>query len=465
MADLSKLQEERNKLAADLRSHATESDKSGWTAEANAKWDELNKAYDGVKAQIDAENASLEAAAKRQERLAEIENHGGHPLRDRIGRDGASLEDGPQNFDAFNGGGGRGRRLADQVVALQGWMLNGTGQRSKLTDRHRAAAAAVGASLDDREFVLDIGGTEGFKRARAEWGGRPRNAMTAGSGSAGGFTVGQTLVGTLEKAMLDFSGVLQVADVIRTDNGEPLYWPTVDDTANTGSRVGEGADAGTASDPSFGRVSWSAYDFTSGLLNVSRNLLTDSIFNLEEVIGQLMGERLGRKQNTDYTTGGGGGIAPRGIVTASTAGKTAASATAIVFDELIDLEHSIDPSRRNMPGVGYMFHDSILQALRKLKDGEGRYLWQSGANAGAPDTLNARPYAVNQAMASTIASGAKTVLFGQLSAYKVRQVGQIRLQRLVERRAEFNQDVFIAYLRADGNLLDAGDHPVKHLVH
>lgn len=265
--------------------------------------------------------------------------------------------------------------------------------------------------------------------------------------------------------MLDYSGVLQVASIMRTNTGEPLKWPTVDDTDNEGTLVGENQDAGTASDPSFGQVIWHAHDFTSGVLKISRSLLQDSPINLEQEIGAMMGERLGRKQNREFTTGGGGGVAPRGIVTAAALGKTTASATAIVYDELIDLEHSVDPSRRNLPGVGYMFNDAILQYLRKLKDGNGNYLWSNGTQAGQPDRINNRPYAINQHMASSIASGAKTVLFGYLPAYKVRQVGMIVIQRLVERFAEFNQDAYIAYMRADGNLLDAGDSPVKYLTH
>ncbi len=128
------------------------------------------------------------------------------------------------------------------------------------------------------------------------------------------------------------------------------------------------------------------------------------------------------------------------------------------------MEHTIDPSRRNLPGVGYMFHDSILQALRKLKDGEGRYLWQAGANSGAPDTLNTRPYTINQDMASSLVTTAISMLFGQLTMYKIRQVNVIRLYRLVERHRENDQDAFLAFIRGDGNLLDSGDNPVKKMT-
>lgn len=456
MDELKKLQEERMVLANKIRELGKTSE--NWTSEDRKVWDEINTAYDAVMEKIEAANKKIADQSAIADRISAVENY--RPVTNRIGRDNGSFERGPVDRHEF----GQQNAIDNQSLALQAWMLATADAHDQITDRHRTALAATGRSLSSNTFTLNLGSSQQFANARNHWA-QPRNAMTVGTPETGGFTVGSTLVNTLERAMLDYSGVLQVAEIIRTSNGEPMTWPTIDDTANTGSVVGESQDAGTASDPIVGGSTWTAFDFSSGLLNVSRSLLADSIFNLEQVVGQLLGERLGRIQNTRYTTGGGGGNSPAGIVTRATLGKTAASATAIVWDELIDLEHSIDPSRRNQPGVGYMMHDSIVQGIRKLKNGDGDPIWQSGWNAGMPDLINNRRYYINQAMASSIASGAKTVLFGQLSQYKVRQVGQLVIQRLVERRAEFNQDVFIAYMRGDGNLLDAGDHPVKYLTH
>jgi HK97 family phage major capsid protein len=289
-----------------------------------------------------------------------------------------------------------------------------------------------------------------------------RNALSGQTGTAGGFTYGDTFISNLELAMLAYGAMFEKSDVIRTTNGEPLRWPTANDTSNSGRQVGESA-AVASLDPTFGQVTWNAYKFTSDEIKVPFELLRDNAVNLAAILPAMLGERLGRIQNTKFTVGSGAATS-WGIVNRAYAGVTAASATAIAFDEIIDLEHSLDPSRRKMPGVGYMFHDSILKALRKLKDGEGRYLWQSGANTGAPDTLNGYTYSVNQDMASSIATTAITMLFGQLSAYKIRQVNGIRLYRLVERHRENDQDAFLAFIEADGNLLDAGDHPVRKLT-
>lgn len=473
MSKLDELQAKREELAAGIKAHADLPESDHGKPEWQAKWDALNKDYDAHMADLSAEKGRVEAEAKQREaieaRLSEVgsyENYAPAARNPRLGRDGGSFERGPVNRTAYNGDGATSD-VQLQGMALHGWLLQANSSlRNRVTDQHRAAAQSLGVDLAGNEFTLRLGDSAGFADTRNRWHDRQlRNTMQSGNPATGGALIGETLLSTIEMAQLDYSGVLQVADLIRTDTGEPFSWPTFDDTANTGTRVGEGGDAGTASDPTTGRVMWHAFPFTSGLLNVSRTLLRDSFSMVEQIIGTALGQRLGRKQNTDYTTASGGGNAPRGIVTASTLGVTTASATATAWDEIIDLEHSVDPSRRQGPKVGYMAHDTIIKAYRKLKDGEGRYLWQSGANAGVPDTLNARPYWINQAMASSMASGNKTLLFGDMSQYKVRQVGAITIQRLVERRAEFAEDVFIAYLYGDGNLLDAGDHPIKHLVH
>lgn len=191
-------------------------------------------------------------------------------------------------------------------------------------------------------------------------------------------------------------------------------------------------------------------------------LLQDSAFDLPSFIARKLGERIGRKQATDFTTGDGSSK-PNGIVTASTAGKTAASATAIISDELIDLEHSVDPSYR--PGAGWMFHDNILAAIRKLKESTtNAYIWQPGLQTGIPERILSYPFFINQKMASSIAASAKTILFGRLDKYNIRDVAEVRLVRMNERYADTDQVGFVAFLRSDGDLVDAGTNPIKHLV-
>jgi HK97 family phage major capsid protein len=203
-----------------------------------------------------------------------------------------------------------------------------------------------------------------------------------------------------------------------------------------------------------------AYAFNTEWLRVSKELVDDSIFNMEQLLGDLLGERLGRRANLELTTGDGTGD-PNGIVTASSLGATAAGTAAITWDEVMNLEHSVDPAYRVGPKVRFMFNDSTLLALRKLKDGDGNYLWQMGnVQAGIPPTFNARPYSINQAMAS-LATGQRVMLFGDFSKYYVRKVGQPLIGAIQDK--DFWPGFGIAgYIRFDGELADTA--AVKHLI-
>ena len=122
-----------------------------------------------------------------------------------------------------------------------------------------------------------------------------------------------------------------------------------------------------------------------------------------------------------------------------------------------------DPAYR--AGSIYMAHDTVISALRLVKDGQGRPIWTSGAQAGVPDTINGKMIVTNNDMASTLTSGSKSLAFGDFSKYKIRDVNGVRLVRLNERFADADQIAFVAFARGDGNLLNAGVAPIKVLTH
>jgi len=197
------------------------------------------------------------------------------------------------------------------------------------------------------------------------------------------------------------------------------------------------------------------------MVRVPIELLQDSAFNIEALMNELFGERLGRLANSVLTTGTGT-AQPNGIVTASAEGKVAAATGAITADELIDLQHSVDPAYRASPRARWMFNDSTLAAIRKLKDGQGNYLWQMGdVRVGEPAQILGHPYSVNQAVAD-IGTSAKPVIFGDFGKYVVRKVLGFQVLTLRERYAENFQVGFVGFKRFDGELLNTA--AVKHLV-
>ncbi|UYE95725.1 hypothetical protein HAAEEKHM_00005 [Sinorhizobium phage AP-16-3] len=316
---------------------------------------------------------------------------------------------------------------------------------------------ASGASLDElssEERAVLKAGVQSTKEFRTQ---------TTGTNSAGGYTVPVELANFIVKSMKDWGPMYNedVATVISTSSGNIINIPTVDDTSKSGAKHTEGAaiaDDGSQ-DAVFGQKQLGAYVYDTEFVKFSMELAADSIFNMETLLGSLLGERLGRIANRELTVGDGTDD-PNGVVTASTLGKTAAAAAALASDELIDLLHSVNAAYRRSPKARWMFADTTLAAIRKLKDGQNNYLWQMGnVQTGEPGTLLGYRYEINDDVPA-IAASAKPVIFGDFSKYFVRKVGSPVIGVLRER---FWPDLGIAGLiRFDGELGDTA--AVKHLV-
>jgi len=265
----------------------------------------------------------------------------------------------------------------------------------------RQAVRYGGASLDAEQ-------REVFATMRANITPEMR-AQAAGTDAAGGFTVPEGFVAELIRSMAAFGPMLDsgVTRVINTTTGQDLPWPTTDDTANKGVLLAENTQA-AEQDVVFGNKILEAFMYTSRIIRVSLQLLQDSAFDMNSLLRDLFGERIGRIANEHLTVGAGTGQ-PNGIVTAATAGITTASGTAIASDELFDVMHSVDPAYRESPNFRWMFNDATFLVIRKLKDGDGNYLWQLGdVRSEAPNTLLGKPYTINQDMASIALSSVPT---------------------------------------------------------
>jgi HK97 family phage major capsid protein len=281
--------------------------------------------------------------------------------------------------------------------------------------------------------------------------------------TAGGYTIPTDLANELVKSLAAWGPMLDpgVTRQIVTAAGNTIYWPTVNDTSTVGVRLAENTAATSEGDVTFGQKQLDAYKYSSGPILVSSELLQDSAFDIGAILNDLMGERIARKVNTDLTTGDGSGD-PNGIVTATSAGKTTAGVAAVTADEIIDFYHSIDPAYRSLPSFRFMFNDSTLQAIRKLKDGQNRYLIDGLRDNAASINLAgiSVPYSVNQAMAS-MATGAKFMLAGAFDKYIVRRVREFVVRRSDELYLTSDQSVFVGFARFDGDLMDTG--AVKHM--
>ena len=280
------------------------------------------------------------------------------------------------------------------------------------------------------------------------------------AGLAGGVTIPTALASEIEIALKTYGGMFEAGTIINTSHGGDLIMPTINDTSAKATIVSE-YDQSTKRAPSFGSVTLKAYTYRTPIIPVSQTLIQDSAFNLDAVLTSLLGDSFSRGVNEQLTTGDGTGK-PTGIVTAATACATQAAATSIKLDDIIDLIKSVNSAyARNGK---FMFNRNTLWELAKIKDQTGRYIWQDSARDGTPATLFGKQYILNDDMAD-IGAGNASVLFGDLSKYKIRMVKSFSVVRLNELLAEYLSIGLFGFARVDGNLLDAGTHPVKKLVH
>lgn len=291
--------------------------------------------------------------------------------------------------------------------------------------------------------------------------------QVAGNAAAGGNLVPEEMRQELVKAMAIWGPMYDddVAMVINTTGGASMPFPTVDDTANEAdpqTAEGEGHADDASGDVTFGRGTLEDFMFKTPWVNWSLELSTGSFTNIESVLNQLLGERLGRSANRQLTTGSGVG-APQGFLTGSSFGKTAASSTTVTSDEIMDLIHSVDQAYRQSPKAGLQFNDNTLLALHKLKDGQGNYLLNQANTTESILRIGqvAARYRINQAMPN-MASGARSMAYGDFSRYFVRKIGAPIIGVLQDKSNWPNYSI-AGYVRLDGILADTT--AIRHLVH
>lgn len=285
-----------------------------------------------------------------------------------------------------------------------------------------------------------------------------RAALQVGTDSEGGYTVADEWERKLVESLREFGVMRQLATVITTSDSGQLHIPAVD-AAGTAALTAEEA-AFTESEDTFKEILLDAYKVGT-LIKISDELLHDSIFDLSSFIQRRAAQAIAIKENA-YFVAGTGTAQPNGLATAASVGKTFVANNAITADELIDLFHSVLPPYRR--SASWMMNDSTIKVVRKLKDTTNQYLWQPGLQAGEPDTLLGRPVFADPDVAA-IATVAVSVLFGDISAYWIRDVSPMSVKVLNELYAANGQVGYRVDRRSDGDLVDtaavkSGKHPV-----
>ena len=275
-----------------------------------------------------------------------------------------------------------------------------------------------------------------------------RDALQVGELSEGGYTVPDEFEHQLIEGLEDENIMRPLVHIIRTGSGEHKI-PIVA-SHGSGAWIEEEQQI-PESDDAFTQVSLSAHKFAT-MIRISRELLNDSAFDMASYIAHEFVRRAGAAEEQAIINGDGS-HKPIGLLhdtLGAGVGVTTASTTAITADELIDLQHSIKSGYRRK--ACWIMNDATIAAIRKLKDGQGQYIWQPGIKEGAPDTLFNQKVLMSNYM-PLVATGNKVILYGDYSYYWLAEREGRTLERLNELYAVTDQVGFKLTERLDGRLI------------
>ena len=352
-----------------------------------------------------------------------------------------------------------------------------------------------------RWFKRGLGGLDSEQRGVLD-----ANALTTAPGApaagatgySGGYLVPQGFWHNLQIALKAYGGILEYCNILQTDTGAPMPWPTVDPTGVIGryiteqNQLGFGGDS-NGTDYQFGQGMLSAWTIVSGVILASLQLIEDSAFDVDGFVSDRIGEAIGRKIAAELHTGTGssallgvetaliakgrgatygtGGVYKSGTSTnfAATAGGTAytlqGGTTAqaklanglIGFDDIQGMITTVDPAYRKTGRCVFVLNDATGAMLRTITDAYGHPLWQPSVTAGAPDMVSSFPVVIDQqtSSVSTVASTTGGLLFGDFkTAMVVRQVNGAHTMQLRERYADYLQVGYLGYVRMDARSND-----------
>jgi len=286
-----------------------------------------------------------------------------------------------------------------------------------------------------------------------------RATMSTTTDSEGGYTVQTEVAAMIADALKKFGGMRRVANVLQSSNGNPINYPNSDGTSETGEQIAENTTA-TGADLVFGTTLLTTYKFSSKVVAVPFELIQDSQIDIETLVNKRLIQRLGRITNTKFTVGTGTGES-KGIVPNAGSGKvgTTGQTVTVIFDDLVDLVHSVDEAYREEGNCRFMMNDASLKIIRKLKDSNGRPIFlpgYDGLSGPMPDTLLGYEIVTNSDVV-VMAANAKSILFGDYYHYIIRDVMDMTLFRFTDSAyAKLGQVGFLMWMRSGGAFTDVG---------
>lgn len=278
-----------------------------------------------------------------------------------------------------------------------------------------------------------------------------RRALTVGNDTSAGFLAPETFGNEILKSIAEYSPIRNYAKVVQIAGPEIKYPKRL--TGTNADWVSEIANR-PESTPTYGQLTLTPYELAT-FVEVSKQLLEDAAYNVEDELKEAIGEDFGAKEGAAFVSGDGIGK-PKGILVASGIPEVvsghASTLGSAPGDLLIDLMAKLPTAYAN--NGAWLMNRLTLASVRKLKDSQGAYLWQPGIQAGQPSTLLGRPV-IEAVDMDSVAAGKFPIVFGDWSGYRI--VDRVGLSILTDpfTRAKNGITVFHARKRVGGDVTHA----------
>lgn len=214
--------------------------------------------------------------------------------------------------------------------------------------------------------------------------------------------------------LVEYSPIRSVASV-RTTASASVRYPRR--TSGTNAQWEDEMEESEESDVTFGMLEVPARKITT-FVDISNELLADSGGAAEAEVRLALAEDFGKKEGSAFVNGSGT-KQPEGLMTNGEVGFTVnGHVSNISADKLIDLFYSLPAAYRNAPGARWAMNGTTLATLRKLKDGQGNFLWQPAFAAGQSETILGKGV-IEMVDLPDVASGTFPIIYGDFSGYRI----------------------------------------------
>ena len=408
--------ENRAKLVADARAivNTADSEKRSMTAEENAQFERMMADVDKLGQEIDSEEKETELRSKLE--AAE------RSVTETRGRKTEATQPGseqPETDAEFR------NRFAH------------------LSPRDRAA--------------IEHRSTKEYRRKYANWltNGAEYRDLQAGSDTQGGYLVAPIqFVDELIVNKKNLVFLREISTLHTVTDSQGLGAPSLDVDVSAPVWTNEIATGNDDTTMRFGKRELYPHPLAK-LVKISNRLLRVNTVPAEGTVRDRLAYQFSVTEENAFLNGDGN-QQPLGVFFASPMGistgrdVSSEATAALSADGLIDAKYTLKQQYLNSKNLRWVMHRSAVAAVRKLKTGDGQYIWQPGLSQGRPDLLLDVPVCMSEYAPSTFTTGDYIAVLGDFAYYWIADALTVEIQRLNELYAQTNQTGFIGREEVDG---------------